>query len=258
VRATLLRPKFWPGHLAMLVCVAIALALGLWQLDAWHQHRADAARDLVDKPAVPLADVMTGDSAFPGREVGRPVTFSGQWLDDGTVYVADRDLDGRRGYWVVTPVLVGAPGTGSAMPVVRGWSARPSAPAVVGPAQVTGWLQPTEGTSTLDEHPHDRIIPSMRIASLVEHVDADLYSGYVVARQVSSTTEDGSTTGEPAGLRPVPAPSGPGVSTFTGLRNLFYAVEWWLFGSFAVFLWVRWCRDSLSPPDSPGLLPTPT
>jgi cytochrome oxidase assembly protein ShyY1 len=254
VRAPLLRVKYWPGHLAMLVCVAIAVGLGVWQLDAWHQHRAAAARNLVDKPAVPLAELMTGDSAFPGREVGRPVTFSGSWLGDATVYVADRELDGRRGYWVVTPVVVGGAGTGSAMPVVRGWSAEPSAPDPSGSVQVTGWLQPSEGSGNVDDDPHDRIIPMMRVASLVEHVDADLYSGYVVARRVSTgSTSAGATTG----LKPVPAPSGPGVSTFTGVRNLFYAVEWWLFGSFAVFLWVRWCRDSLAPSDATDLEATP-
>jgi hypothetical protein len=30
---------------------------------------------------------------------------------------------------------------------------------------------------------------------------------------------------------------------FTGLRNLLYACQWWVFGGFAVFLWWRWCRD---------------
>ena len=28
-------------------------------------------------------------------------------MPKGTLYVADRDLHGKRGYWVVTPVLVG-------------------------------------------------------------------------------------------------------------------------------------------------------
>ena len=27
--------------------------------------------------------------------------------------------------------------------------------------------------------------------------------------------------------------------------NLLYAIEWWVFGAFAVFIWVRWCGDSL-------------
>ena len=238
----LLRPRFWPGHLAMVVSVGIATGLGLWQLDAWSQHRADAARDLESKPAVPLGTLMTGDSPFPGRSVGQPVTFSGRWLSEDTVYVSGREQDGRAGYWVVTPVLVDE--AGSAMPVVRGWSARAHATAAAGTVTLTGWLQPTEGSSDVDEDPHDDVIPAMRIASLVEHVDADLYSGYVVAREST-----GSGTGTPAGLEPVTPPSSPGVSTFTGVRNLFYAIEWWVFGGFALFIWVRWCRDELNPPE---------
>ena len=37
----------------------------------------------------------------------------------------------------------------------------------------------------------------------------------------------------------------PKAETFTALRNLLYAIEWWVFGAFAVFIWWRWCRDEL-------------
>ena len=238
---TLLRPRYWPGHLAMLVCLAIAGGLGLWQLGAWSQHRADAARDLEHAPTVPLSRVMSGDSPFPGRSDGQPVAFAGTWLGDDTVFVSGRERAGRDGYWVVTPVLVD--GTGSAMPVVRGWSPRTEAAPATGTVRVTGWLQASEGSDGVDDDPHDDVIPSMRIASLVEHVDADLYSGYVVARET-----DGAGAAATADLASVTPPSSPGVSAFTGIRNLFYAVEWWVFGGFAVFIWVRWCRDELHPP----------
>jgi cytochrome oxidase assembly protein ShyY1 len=235
VLALLLRPKFWPGHLAMLVAVAIAVGLGLWQLDAWHARRADAARNLTSKPPVALGTLMTGDSPFPGRSVGQPVRFTGQWTGTN-IYVADRYLHGKRGYWVVTAALVD--GTRSAMPVVRGWSRSPDAPVPTGPTSVVGWLQPTEGSGPFDADPHDDVIPTMRIASLVEHVDADLYSGYVAAKAVTPPDTSGA-------LEPVTPQSVPDVSMFTAARNLFYAIEWWVFGAFAVFIWVRWCRDSL-------------
>lgn len=234
---TLLRPKFWLGHLAMVVCVGIALGLGLWQYDAWGQRRADAARDLADEPPVALSTVMTGDSPFPGRSLGRPVTFSGTWLGEDTLFVADRDLGDRRGYWVVTPVLISDDTGGSAMPVVRGWSAEPEASVPTGEVDVTGWLQASEGSGPVDEDPQDDVIAMMRTASLVEHVDADLYSGYVVARELS--------TGAAADLEAVTPASIPEVSGFTALRNLLYAVEWWVFAAFALFIWVRWCRDSV-------------
>ena len=246
VLATLLRPRFWAGHLAMLAAVAIAIGLGVWQLDAWHAGRAAATRDLLHKPAEPLSRVMTGDSAFPASKVGQPVQFSGTWLGAGTVYVSDQPHGRATGYWVVTPVLVGSPGTGSAMPVVRGWAPTPSAPVPSGPVAVTGWLQATDGSDAVDPNPDDDVIPALRIASLVQHVDADLYSGYVVARVVAP----GDAV---AGLAKVSPPAAPGVSTFTAVRNLFYAVEWWVFGCFAIFIWTRWCRDSLAPAQDTGI-----
>ena len=114
--ALLVRPKFWPGHLAMLVCVAIAAGLGLWQLDAWSQHRADAARDLAHEPAVALSSVMSGDSPFPGRSLGRPVSFSGTWLTEDTVYVIAKKkvvINGGTSFseWSASGIKHGTPGT---------------------------------------------------------------------------------------------------------------------------------------------------
>jgi len=33
---------------------------------------------------------------------------------------------------------------------------------------------------------------------------------------------------------------------FTSVRNFLYALEWWVFGGFAVYLWWRWCRDEVA------------
>jgi surfeit locus 1 family protein len=225
---TLLAPRFWGAHLLVVAAVAAAVGLGVWQLHVWEAARASEARDLSDAEPLPLAEVMTADSPFPGEYLGQPVYFRGEWIPQSTLYVADRDLGGRRGYWVVTPVLVGD----SAMPVVRGWSAQAQAPAPEGQAEVEGWLQASEGTGRSDEDPHDDVIPEMRIASIVQHVDADLYSGYVVDRMPTES------------LTAVTAESVPRVSNSTSLRNLLYAFQWWVFGGLAVYIWVRWCRDT--------------
>lgn len=237
VKVSLLRLKFWPGHVLMVACVGFAVGLGLWQLEAWQERRADAARDITNEAPVALDSVMTGDSAFPGRSVGRPVSFSGSWLPDSTVSIANRKLDGVTGYWVVSSARVN--GSASAIPVVRGWSAEPTTDSPAGAVEVTGWLQATEGSGPIDEDPTDRILSGMRLASMVEHVDADLYSGYVVARDLNGP-EAAAT-----GLKAVSPSAVPAVSGFTALRNFLYAVEWWVFGAFAFFVWVRWCKDSI-------------
>lgn len=226
----------------MLVSVAIAIGLGVWQLQAWQDRREAERTSLTNARAVPLGTLMGGDDPFPGKALGQPVTFSGRWLAKGTVYVADRVRDGRTGYWVVSPLLVH--GAGSAMPVVRGWTAEPSAGPAEGTTRVTGWLQVGEGTGLVDKTPQDDVIPEMRIASLVQRVDADLYSGYVIARRMTTGTR-----APAAGLAQVRPADAPQVSSTTALRNFLYAVEWWLFGLFAVFIWFRWCRDTLRPPE---------
>ena len=231
----LLAPRYWGVHLLMVLAVAASVALGLWQYDAWGAGRAAEARDLSDAAPRSLDRVMGGDDPFPGEHLGRPVSLQGKWLGDGTLYVADRQLDGKRGYWVVTPVLVGS----SAMPVVRGWSAQPEAPVPSGDVEVEGWLQASEGSGASDENPQDDVIPEMRIASIVQHVDADLYSAYVVARAGSASTDQD--------LAPVTPESVPEVSSATHLRNLLYAFQWWIFGGFAIYIWVRWCRDTVAP-----------
>ena len=210
---TLLHPRYWGAHLLMLVAVAAAVLLGVWQLHVWQAARDAEARDLSNAKPLALGKVMGGDDPFPGKYLGQPVSLEGTWLPKGTLYASDRDLDGKVGYWVVTPVLVGD----SAMPVVRGWSLTPSAPAPSGPARVTGWLQASEGAGVPDDDPHDDVIPEMRVASIVEHVDADLYSGFVVERGA----EDGLAQVTPASI--------PKVSNTTSLRNLLYAFQWWIF-----------------------------
>ena len=236
----LLAPRLWGLHLLAVLATVAAVLLGLWQYGVWQSHREDKTASLVHERPVPLDRVLTSDQAFPGAAVGRPVSFTGQWLPKDTFYVADRDLHGRTGLWVVMPAEVcntGASCAGRpAILVVRGWTPHrdqaPAAPA--GTVHLTGWLQPGEGPGAADPDPTDDVLPQLRIADVVQRVDQDLYGGYVIAHTPAA-----------AGLDPVTPASLPKPDSFTGLRNLLYAIEWWVFGGFAVFIWVRWCRDEL-------------
>lgn len=229
----MLAPRFWAAHLLGLLCVVAATLLGLWQLEAWQAQRVAEARDLTRGEPLPLADVIGPDDPFPGDRVGQPVEVSGTWVPDGTVFVSGREHDGRDGFWVVTPLAVGD-GDAPALPVVRGWVADPAdAPAPpTGPGEVEGWLQPTEGTGQMDTDRSDDVLPQVRTADLIQHVDQDLYGAYAVAR------------GEvEQGLAPADLDQLPEAGRFTALRNLLYALEWWMFGAFAAFVWWRYVRD---------------
>ncbi len=211
-----------------IVCVLAAGLLGLWQLSAWQAIRSAEQTDLTQSEPVPLTDVMGSDDPFPGQDVGRPVTLSGVWLPESTVFVAGRELDGVDGYWVVTSLAVGE-ADDPALPVVRGWVASidEAPPAPTGSASLETWLQPTEGTGQADDDPTDNVLPQMRTGDLIQRVDQDLYGAY----GVSTMPLDGL---EPASLEQLP-PAG----RFTALRNFLYAVEWWVFGAFALFVWWR-------------------
>lgn len=234
-----LTPTMLGAHVVALVCVGLALGLGLWQYGAWQAQREAEAIDLTGSAPVALLDVMGPDDPFPGDRVGQPVTLSGTWVPSVTVFVDGRELDGQDGYWVVTPVTTGS-ATDPALPVVRGWVPDPTLapPPPSGTVDITGILQPSEGTGAFDEDPLDDVFPQLRIADLVQRLDNDLYAGYVVL------SEPVAGDSESADLAVADVEQLPEPGQFTALRNLLYAIEWWVFGAFALFIWWRYVRES--------------
>jgi cytochrome oxidase assembly protein ShyY1 len=226
-----------------LVAVAACLLLGRWQLDVWHEHRSDSAAAVTSEDPVPLDDVLGLDAAFPAAGVGRPVIVTGRWAAAHTVFVADRERDGRTGVWVVTPVVTG---TGSAIPVVRGWAPGPDdAPAPPNrPASLVGLLQPSEDTGATDSDTDADVIQELSTTALLPRASYDLYGGYVVATDRDLPSGAPASTGM-AGLAAVTPAHLPGPGASSGLRNLLYAFQWWVFGAFAAFIWWRWVQEDV-------------
>ncbi|HEY1133135.1 MAG TPA: SURF1 family protein [Nocardioides sp.] len=239
-----LRPRVWPIHLLGLVAVAVAVSLGMWQYGAWQAHRELAAAEVTTQDPVPLSDLLPPGEGFPGADVGAPAEITGTWRDDLTFSVDDRRVDGVAGSWVVTPVET-ADGGGALLPVVRGWTSEPDA---VGPAIGTvsgaGWLQPGEGTGAVDDEPDDRVLPQLRLADVVRLLDADIYQGYLVL-DIDGETGVPVSNAAAEGLSAVTPEQVPEVAPNTSLRNLLYAIEWWVFAAFAAFVWWRFARDEV-------------
>ena len=243
-----LAPRYWPAHLLALAAVAVAAWLGMWQWQTWDQHREAAARDLTALDPLPLAEALGPDDPFPGELVAQPVIVGGTWVPEGTVYVEGREQDGQTGVWAVTPLAIEG-GDGAALLVVRGWAPTldDAPPPPTGDAELVGWLQPPEGTGEVDADPTDDVLPQLRIADAIQHVDQDLFGAYAV---VADRASPGAwPVGERAvnpgtdGLEPVAPPEQPDAGPLTSARNLLYALEWWVFGGFALFLWWRFLAD---------------
>jgi surfeit locus 1 family protein len=117
--------------IAALLVAALTARLGVWQLDRAAQkvalQQALAARGAEPPldamslaPPVPAASAPAA-SARAADQVHRRVTLRGRWLSLHTVYLDNRPMGGRVGFYVVTPLQLA---DGSAVLVERGWVPR--------------------------------------------------------------------------------------------------------------------------------------
>ncbi|MFI5429672.1 SURF1 family protein [Aeromicrobium sp. UC242_57] len=228
-----LRSWFSPGliglHVFAIVAVVFCVVMGLWQAGAYddRQHHEQADKRVV--PTVAFESLWVAGDPFLTKFNHRPVTVDGEFAPaDQQVWVSGKELDGRTGAWLLAPFMVD--GTDDAVMVLRGWAPEtgdlPDVPS--GALTVDGVLEPGESAdSGFDDT--TRTIGSVRIPALINVMSFDLYSGFVI-----STDENLA-----AGLELVPPPQPDDVSWTVGLRNLAYALQWWVFGLFAAFMWWR-------------------
>ncbi|MEI7056365.1 SURF1 family protein [Nocardioides sp. CCNWLW239] len=244
-------PRMWGAHALVVIFVTGAVLLGVWQYESSQQDKQDQVAELVHAKPKPFTDMMGPNDGFPWEQIGRPVTVSGIWLPEETIFIDGMERGSQVGFWAVTPVLV--EDTESAVYVVRGWTPEvgTAPPAPRGHVTVTGWLQPSDWTDVADDRKSDNVFPQLDVSDLISRTSYDLYSAYVVRSPVednwpasSMPVNDGATD-----VADVPAPQLPEPEATTGLRNLLYAIEWWLFGVFAIYVWWRYVRDTLRGPE---------
>jgi len=111
--------------LAALVGIAITCSLGAWQWGRAQQRLALQAALEVREALPPLqADaLLTPGASAPGSTLlYRPITLQGEWLGRHTVYLDNRQMGGRPGFYVLTPLRL--EGRREAVLVQRGWIPR--------------------------------------------------------------------------------------------------------------------------------------
>ena len=247
----LLTPRWWAINLFALVAVPLCLFMGSWQLGRFEarlddhaaaERRAETAAAARGE-AEPLARLLpvTRDTA------GRAARVTGRYDARHQFLVPGRTLDGRDGFYVLTPLLTrdgvrdGADGERrTALPVVRGWlPGEPEERRVPAPPEgevtVVGAVQPSEHRDSPGVRAEGGLPPGqvgmISAASLVNLVPYRVHDAWLTLSETDSP------------LRPVPptAPQGTGLD-LKAFQNLGYTGEWFVFAGFVVFMWFRFFR----------------
>ncbi len=243
VSAGLIRPRWIGLFLVLVVVVTACVLLGMWQLGvAKDEGRAEAVAAASKLERAPLEQVTQPHAAFEADFSNRPVSAAGTYDAKDQILVVGRRLDGRSGSWVVTPLRT-AEGT---IAVLRGFV--DGTPATVpeppsGTVSVLGTLGPGESPQPTAAPLPEPQRSAVDLAALVNEWPGELYNVVLLA---SSETVDGAAL-DPAsaGLTRVPPPELP---SHLNLRNAAYAVQWWVFGAFAIWMFVKIVRaESLAP-----------
>lgn len=146
-----MRLKFWIVTLAAGLSVLLTASLGQWQLSraatkiAWQERLSERqAMAAIDWSHLTKAQTMAEieDLHF------RTIEIEGYWLHEATVFLDNRSMQGRAGFFVVTPLI--QPDAKQAVLVQRGWVPRhvqdrtllPDVPPIQGRVQVKGVFAP--------------------------------------------------------------------------------------------------------------------
>ena len=141
-------PRFWLLTAAAVAGIAATLALGAWQMSRAVQklalHAAMAQRQVM--APVPQRELLA--TRDPADLVHRAVVLRGTWVGGHTVFLDNRQMQDKIGFYVVTPLRL--EGSEAVMLVERGWVQRnflqreklPAIPAPEGPVELRGRLAP--------------------------------------------------------------------------------------------------------------------
>lgn len=146
--------RFWIVTVAAVVAVAVTASLGRWQLNRADQKLALQAQ-MGERSALPsldnaglLASTSTQDAAAVASVHHRGVVVTGRWVPQAQVFLDNRQMAGRVGFFHVMPLRI--EGTERVVLVQRGWAPRdfqdrsrvPDVPTPEGTVRIEGRLAP--------------------------------------------------------------------------------------------------------------------
>jgi surfeit locus 1 family protein len=220
--------RFWLVTLAAAVGLCATFALGVWQLGRAHQKEALAAAIAAGRTQPPLPhDALLGPDA--ASRLHSPVRLRGQWAADRTVFLDNRQMAGRVGFYVVTPLRL--EGSDAAVLVQRGWAPRnfaergrlPEVQTPPGPVEVVGRIAP----------PPAKLYEFAGAAAgpIRQNLDLPAFAAETGLKLLPLSVQETSPASQGL-LRDWPvAGSGPE-------KNYGYAVQWWALAALIAILYV--------------------
>ena len=224
--------------LAALAAAAGTARLGVWQLDRAAQKTALQAgiEERGTLPPLPAPALARG-AAEAEAQVHRRTVLQGRWLPEHTVFLDNRQMDGKVGFYVLTPLQLA---DGSAVLVQRGWQMRDftdrarvqSPPTPGGLVQVAGRL--ARGPARLYE------FSAAASGPIRQNLELDLFAQEIgVALRPLSLLQESSDV-EDGLVRDWPRPAAD-VQKHYG-----YAFQWFALSALIVglYVWFRILRPS--------------
>lgn len=133
---------------AALAGVALTARLGFWQLDRARQ-KTELQAAIDTRATLPAIDAtaLAREAGAAAAQHHRPVRLVGRWDAAHTVFLDNRQMDGRPGFYVVTPLVLEGR---DAVLVQRGWVPRdprertrlPDVPTPDGVVELQGTIAP--------------------------------------------------------------------------------------------------------------------
>ena len=231
----------WPNAWLLVAAIGVAALtarLGVWQLDRAAQKEALQAAVQSQAALPPLAAATLPRTRADGPALQyRRAVLQGQWLADRSIYLDNRPMNGRTGFYLVTPLMLV---DGTAVLVQRGWLPRDA-------AERTRVVAPPVASGTVTVQ--GRIAPALArlyefdaaaSGAIRQNLDIDVYAqeSALALRPWALVQDDAPGAAADGLLRQWPAPD-------TGLHKHYgYAFQWFSLCALTIFLyaWFQFIR----------------
>lgn len=225
--------RFWVVLVAALVSASVTASLGFWQL-----RRADLKERIEAEMQAQQSAAVVHNRDLPATShladlTHRSAVLKGTWVASATVFLDNRQMNGRQGFYVVTPLKL--TGDGRWILVQRGWAPRdftdrtriPHVPTPVGEIVVSGRIStPPAKVYQLGEPDSGVLRQNLDVSAFAQEYGVTVLQGSLVqVESIEGSPPDGL-------LRDWPRPSS-GVHKHHG-----YAFQWFGLCGLIVVLYV--------------------